>query len=148
MRGSSWFPGCSTASLGAGPNTFDTLSALEQWVEKGTAPDAIPATHSTNNAVDRTMPLCKFPEKAHYKGSGDPNSVSSWSCPQNDKSLLAVGPNGVLAGVSAVLSRPCQCPGKAGIEKRRIEIQCFTCEEKFAGAPPFVNFKGWGFRFS
>jgi len=105
-------PGMQHCVLGAGPNSFDTLSALEQWVEKGIAPDAIPATHSTNNAVDRTMPLCKFPEKAHYKGSGDPNSVSSWSCPQNDKSLLAVGPNGVLAGVSAVPPARISAPAK------------------------------------
>jgi len=105
-------PGMQHCVLGAGPNSFDTLSALEQWVEKGIAPDAIPATHSTNNTVDRTMPLCKFPEKAHYKGSGDPNSASSWSCPQNDKSLLAVGPNGVLAGVSATAPARVSAPAK------------------------------------
>jgi feruloyl esterase len=81
-------PGMQHCVTGVGPNVFDTLSALEQWVEKGIAPDAIPATHLTNNVVDRTMPLCKFPEKAHYKGSGNPNAVSSWSCPPNDKSLL------------------------------------------------------------
>jgi feruloyl esterase len=105
-------PGMQHCVLGAGPNSFDSLSALEQWVEKGIAPDAIPATHLTNNAVDRTMPLCKFPEKAHYKGSGDLKSVSSWSCPQNDKSLLAVGPNGVLAGVSALAPARVSAPAK------------------------------------
>jgi feruloyl esterase len=111
-------PGMQHCVTGDGPNSFDSLSALEQWVEKGIAPDAIPATHSTNNVVDRTMPLCKFPEKAHYKGSGDPNSVSSWSCPQNDKSLLAVGPNGVLAGVGAApparISAPAKLMSKSG----------------------------------
>jgi feruloyl esterase len=105
-------PGMQHCVTGAGPNTFDTLSALEQWVEKGIAPDAILATHSTNNAVDRTMPLCKFPEKAHYKGSGDPNSVSSWSCPQNDKSLLAVGPNGIQAGSNATVPARISAPAK------------------------------------
>jgi feruloyl esterase len=94
------------------------LSDLEQWVQKRIAPDAIPATHSTNNTVDRTMPLCKFPEKAHYKGSGDPNSVSSWSCPQNDKSLLAVGPNGIQAGANAAVparvSAPARLMSKSG----------------------------------
>jgi len=111
-------PGMQHCVTGAGPNSFDTLSALEQWVEKGIAPDAIPATHSTNNVVDRTMPLCKFPEKAHYKGSGDPNSVSSWSCPQNDKSLLAVGPNGIQSGantaVPARVSAPARLMSKSG----------------------------------
>jgi feruloyl esterase len=94
-------PGMQHCVLGAGPNSFDTLTAMEQWVEKGIAPDAIPATHLANNVPDRTMPLCKFPEQAHYKGSGDPKSVGNWSCPQNDKSLLTVGPNGIQAGVNA-----------------------------------------------
>ncbi|HTC63764.1 MAG TPA: tannase/feruloyl esterase family alpha/beta hydrolase [Candidatus Saccharimonadales bacterium] len=95
-------PGMQHCVLGAGPNSFDTLSALEQWVEKGIAPDAIPATHLANGVVDRTMPLCKFPEQAHYKGSGDAKSVASWSCKADDKSLLAVGPNGTQAGANAV----------------------------------------------
>jgi feruloyl esterase len=105
-------PGMQHCVGGAGPNTFESLTALEQWVEKGIAPDAIPATHSANNAVDRTMPLCKFPEKAHYKGSGDPKGASSWSCPQNDKSLLAVGPNGIQAGVSATVPARVSAPAK------------------------------------
>jgi feruloyl esterase len=105
-------PGMQHCVTGAGPNTFDTLSALEQWVEKGIAPDAIPATHSTNNVVDRTMPLCKFPEEAHYKGKGDLKSVSSWSCPQNDKSLLTVGPNGTQAGVNAAVPARISAPAK------------------------------------
>ena len=97
---------------GDGPNSFDTLTALENWAERGVAPDAIPATHSTNEAVDRTMPLCKFPEEAHYKGSGDPKSVANWSCPAADKSLLAVGPNGILAGANAAAPARVSAPAK------------------------------------
>jgi feruloyl esterase len=104
-------PGMQHCVDGAGPNQFDTLSALEQWSERGIAPDAIPATHSTNNTVERTMPLCKFPEQAHYKG-GDVKSASSWSCPSNDKSLLAVGPNGVEAGANAVPPARVRAPAK------------------------------------
>jgi feruloyl esterase len=111
-------PGMQHCVTGAGPNSFDTLSALEQWVEKGIAPDAIPATHSTDNVVDRTMPLCKFPEEAHFKRGGNPNNASSWSCPQNDKSLLAVGPNGIQAGANAAVparvSAPAQLAAKSG----------------------------------
>jgi feruloyl esterase len=111
-------PGMQHCVNGAGPNTFDTLSTLENWAERGVAPDAIPATHSTNDAVDRTMPLCKFPEQAHYKGSGNPKSAESWSCPQNDKSLLAVGPNGIQAGVNATpparISAPAKLAAKSG----------------------------------
>jgi feruloyl esterase len=105
-------PGMQHCETGAGPNTFDTLSALENWAERGIAPDAIPATHSANNAVDRTMPLCKFPEQAHYKGSGEVNSVASWSCPQNDKSLLTVGPNGIQSGANAAVPARVSAPAK------------------------------------
>ncbi len=111
-------PGMQHCVSGDGPNSFDTLSALENWAERGVAPDSIPATHSTSDAVDRTMPLCKFPEQAHYKGSGDPKRAESWSCPQNDKSLLAVGPNGIQAGVNAAVparvSAPAKLAGKSG----------------------------------
>src|SRR5258708_32414989 len=86
---------------GWGQNFFDRWRAVERWGEKGAARDAIPATHSTSSAVDRTMPLCKFPEEAHYKGGGDVNDSSNWSCPQKDQSLLAAGPNGAQAGVGA-----------------------------------------------
>jgi feruloyl esterase len=105
-------PGMQHCVDGAGPNRFDTLTALEQWVEKGVAPEAIPATHSANNVVDRTMPLCKFPEQAHYNGSGDLNGAASWTCPQNDKSLLAVGPNGVEAGANASPPARVRAPAK------------------------------------
>jgi len=94
-------PGMLHCNGGSGPNAFDTLSALEKWVEKGIAPDAIIATHSTSNLVDRSMPLCKFPEQARYKGGGDVKDSSNWSCPQKDQALLASGPNGNQAGVGA-----------------------------------------------
>lgn len=105
-------PGMQHCEGGSGPNTIDTLSAMEQWVEKGNPPDAVPATHLTKDGVDRTMPLCKFPEEAHYKGNGDVKSAASWSCPANDKSLLAVGPNGVQAGANAVFPARVSAPAK------------------------------------
>jgi feruloyl esterase len=105
-------PGMQHCVLGSGPNSFDTLTALENWTERGIAPDAIPATHSTNDVVDRTMPLCKFPEAAHYKGTGDPKSAGSWSCLETDKSLLAVGPNGIQAGANAAPPARISAPAK------------------------------------
>jgi feruloyl esterase len=108
-------PGMQHCAGGDGPSAFDTLTALEQWVEKGIAPEAISATHSTNNVVDRTMPLCKFPEQAHYKASGDVKSGSSWACPQNDKSLLATGPNGIQSGVNAAVPARVSAPAKQAL---------------------------------
>jgi hypothetical protein len=95
-------PGMHHCTGGPGPNFFDTLTQLDNWVDHGTKPDAILATHFVGNnppAVDRTMPLCKFPEEARYNGTGPVNSAASWSCPGNDRGMLDVGANGQSAGL-------------------------------------------------
>jgi feruloyl esterase len=60
------------------------LLALEQWVEKGTAPSAIVATKYVDDdsakGVQTTRPLCPYPEMAKYKGQGDPNDAASFVC--------------------------------------------------------------------
>lgn len=102
-------PGTPHCSMGGiGPNSFDALTARENWVEKGIAPDALPAKLYPANAMGfkqfdkpptRTMPLCKFPAMAHYKGRGDVNDGANWSCPSGDRSMLKVGESGRQAGV-------------------------------------------------
>jgi len=92
-------PGMQHCGGGPGPNTFDTLTALENWVEHEEAPDVIIASHATLGTVDRTMPLCKFPEQPRYSGVGDVHDAANWSCPVNDRRLLDIGPNGILAGL-------------------------------------------------
>jgi Tannase and feruloyl esterase len=95
-------PGMQHCGGGPGPNVFDTLTALDNWVEHGVAPNGIVASHFTNNnpaqPVDRTMPLCKFPEQAVYNGSGPVKSASSWQCTRNHR-LLELGANGRTAGL-------------------------------------------------
>ncbi len=95
-------PGMQHCGGGPGPNQFDTLTALENWVENGVAPDGIVASHNAGNtatgAVDRTMPLCPFPAEAKYSGTGDVNDAANWSCTSN-KDLLTVGTNGQQAGL-------------------------------------------------
>src|SRR5262245_47461330 len=73
-------PGMGHCSGGEGPNQFDALGALERWVEQGTPPDSIPATHATNGRVDRTRPLCPYPQVASYKGSGSVDDAANFSC--------------------------------------------------------------------
>src|SRR5439155_24033135 len=73
-------PGMGHCSGGPGPNQFDMLSALEQWVEKGVAPDRIVATHSTNGKIDRTRPLCMYPQVARWKGSGSTDDAVNFAC--------------------------------------------------------------------
>ncbi len=73
-------PGMGHCGGGDGPNTFDMVGALEQWVEQGKAPDQILASHSTGGAVDRTRPLCPYPQVAVYKGSGSTREAASFVC--------------------------------------------------------------------
>jgi len=73
-------PGMGHCAGGDGPASFDMLAALEQWVEKGTAPDSIPAAHLMNGQPDRTRILCPYPQVAMYKGSGDTNDGSNFVC--------------------------------------------------------------------
>jgi feruloyl esterase len=73
-------PGMFHCNGGPGPNTFDTLGALEQWKEKGAAPDKMIATHATNGAVDRTRPLCPYPQEAQWKGSGSTDQADNFAC--------------------------------------------------------------------
>jgi feruloyl esterase len=67
-------------SGGPGTDNFDMLTALENWVEKGTAPAAIPATHRTAGRVDRSRPLCPYPQVAVYSGSGSTDDAANFSC--------------------------------------------------------------------
>ena len=65
---------------GPGPNSFDMLPALESWVEKGIAPAAVVASHRTEGKVDRTRPLCPFPQVARYTGSGSVDDAANFRC--------------------------------------------------------------------
>jgi len=73
-------PGMGHCGGGDGTTTFDMLSALEQWVEKGKAPDQIPASRIVDGRADRTRPLCPYPQVASYKGSGNPDEAASFVC--------------------------------------------------------------------
>src|SRR5947208_2929161 len=73
-------PGMAHCGGGEGPNDFDKIGTLEQWVEKGKAPDQIVASHTKGGAVDRTRPLCPYPQIATYKGSGSVDEAASFAC--------------------------------------------------------------------
>jgi feruloyl esterase len=65
---------------GEGPNAFDAVGALEQWVEHGHAPDRILARHATSGRIDRERPLCPYPQMAIYKGTGSIEEAASFEC--------------------------------------------------------------------
>jgi feruloyl esterase len=73
-------PGMHHCSGGPGPNQFDMLTALENWVEKGQSPGAVVATHREQDRVTRTRPLCPHPQVARYSGTGDVNSAENFRC--------------------------------------------------------------------
>jgi len=73
-------PGMAHCGGGEGPNDFDKIGTLEQWVEHGKAPDQIVASHSKDGKVDRTRPLCPYPQVATYKGRGSIEEAASFVC--------------------------------------------------------------------
>jgi feruloyl esterase len=71
-----------------GPNPADpaddVLSALDQWVENGVAPEKIIATKYVNDdptqGVAFQRPLCPFPTISKYTGTGSPTDAASFAC--------------------------------------------------------------------
>jgi len=76
-------PGMGHCSGGEGPNTFDMVAALERWVETAAAPDHVPASIArTSPAINRSRPLCPYPEVAVYKGTGSTDEGGNFACRQ------------------------------------------------------------------
>lgn len=92
-------PGMAHCGGGPGPNIFggygppapisplikidpdhDVLSALVRWVENGSAPDYIVASHLTNDMIDRTRLLCPYPKVASWNGTGISDDAQNFTC--------------------------------------------------------------------
>jgi feruloyl esterase len=90
-------PGMQHCGGGPGPDVFGQMGfstsndpqhniylALEQWVEKGSAPSTVIATKQAGEGatavVKMTRPLCAYPQVAKYKGSGDTNDAANFTC--------------------------------------------------------------------
>jgi feruloyl esterase len=71
-------PGSGHAFGAAFTPGWDSLTALENWVEKGIAPANQIVTDTAVHA-GRTRPLCEYPTWPKYIG-GDPNLASSFTC--------------------------------------------------------------------
>ncbi|MGH8264551.1 MAG: tannase/feruloyl esterase family alpha/beta hydrolase [Steroidobacteraceae bacterium] len=70
-------PGVEHCRGGPGADLFDPLRALEDWVERKSAPESMNATR-TDGRISR--PLCRYPGLPRYKGAGDPNDAASFNC--------------------------------------------------------------------
>jgi feruloyl esterase len=73
-------PGMHHCNGGPGPNTFDAVTALDEWVGQGSAPSRIVASHLTNGTLDRTRPLCPYPQEAKWKGIGSTGRAENFVC--------------------------------------------------------------------
>jgi feruloyl esterase len=73
-------PGMAHCRGGEGTDRFDVISVLEQWVEKGKAPESILASRFAGEKVERTRPLCPYPQVAVYKGSGSTDDAANFAC--------------------------------------------------------------------
>ena len=94
-------PGLQHCGGGPGANTFgqggagakdpqhNVALAVEQWVEKGTAPSALVAIKFVEDepgkGVKFTRPLCPYPQIAKYKGKGDTNDAANFVCKTADE---------------------------------------------------------------
>jgi len=71
-------PGVGHCGGGAGPQPQNLFGALVDWVENGVAPDSILASGG-----GRTRPLCPYPQKAIYNGSGSTDDAANFHCGGN-----------------------------------------------------------------
>jgi feruloyl esterase len=89
-------PGMTHCAGGPGLNTFDTLTALERWVEQGRAPDKLIASHTTLAFPDNVMsatpppgdfsrPLCPWPQVAHLTARGSKTDAGSFVCARSHR---------------------------------------------------------------
>jgi feruloyl esterase len=70
-------PGVYHCGGGPGADEFDSLTALDQWVESGKPPESLIATRNDGKL---SRPLCAYPTLPRYKGSGDPANAGSFEC--------------------------------------------------------------------
>ena len=83
-------PGMDHCAGGEGAFAIDWLTPLENWVEKGEAPRALPAAHPAAvpgppgappaSSKPFTRWTCVYPLVAQYKGSGDASQAASFAC--------------------------------------------------------------------
>ena len=73
-------PGMAHCGGGLGPDQYDAVTAVVDWVEKGVAPDSLVASKIANGAVTRSRPLCPYPQVARYRGQGSTDDAANFEC--------------------------------------------------------------------
>jgi hypothetical protein len=73
-------PGVLHCTGGPGPDRADWAAVIDNWVEKGQAPERVIASKMAAGAVARTRPLCPYPQHAVYNGTGSIDDEKSFAC--------------------------------------------------------------------
>lgn len=74
-------PGVNHCGGGEGPDRFDAVGALETWFDNGRAPARIVARGTTaSSASARTRPICPYPQRPVYTGTGAIERADSFRC--------------------------------------------------------------------
>jgi hypothetical protein len=73
-------PGMAHCGGGIGPDRYDAVTAVIDWVEKGKAPESMLANRVVKTQVVRTRPLCPYPKVARYKGQGSIDDAANFHC--------------------------------------------------------------------
>jgi hypothetical protein len=63
---------------------FDSLGALDAWVDGGRPPAILEAVDINPDNHQRRRPMCVYPSWPQYKGSGNVNAASSFTCVTGD----------------------------------------------------------------
>ena len=70
-------PGMAHCRGGDGPDTFDSIGAMEAWREKGVTPTQMTGFNPRSGL---SRPICSYPQSPKYKGSGNIKDAANWSC--------------------------------------------------------------------
>jgi feruloyl esterase len=73
-------PGMGHCRGGTGTDTFDPVAALDGWVRGGPVPQRIEAARVENGTIVRTRPLCAYPARAVYRGTGSTDDSKNFEC--------------------------------------------------------------------
>jgi hypothetical protein len=73
-------PGVLHCNGGTGPDNVDWPAAIADWVENGKAPQRLVARTLAGGTVVRSRPICAYPQKAEYKGSGSTDDEVNFIC--------------------------------------------------------------------
>jgi len=73
-------PGMHHCDGGSGLTRFDTLTALENWVERSAAPESIVGTQVAAGRPMRSRPICAYPKVARFRGGERPDDAESFEC--------------------------------------------------------------------